>query len=104
MEKLTIEQRYKNAKQELEALKTKAVEINTIIKVSQEEYKQAIEKMKKEFGVNTFEELRELRKAKQQENLKIVEELEETNKKLKKEIEEAEQKIEAAKNNLKETN
>jgi hypothetical protein len=93
-------ERFQKLKEQEAELKNQYIQLQTEAKLKKEEWDQALVEMKENYGVESFEDLREFRKQKFQENEKILKEYEEEIEKNRKIIEQALEKKNAVKNNL----
>ena len=93
-------ERFQKLKEQEIELNNKLVQLQTESKIKKEELDKALLEMKEKYGVESFVDLRELRKQKFQENEKILKEYEEEIEKNRAIIEEALEKKNAVKNNL----
>lgn len=93
-------ERFQKLKEQEAELKNQYIQLQTEAKLKKEEWDKALVEMKESYGVESFEDLREFRKQKFQENEKILKEYEEEIKKNRAIIEEALEKKDAVKNNL----
>ena len=93
-------ERFQKLKEQEAELKNQYIQLQTEAKLKKEEWDQALVEMKENYGVESFEDLREFRKQKFQENEKMPKEYEEEIEKNRKIIEQALEKKNAVKNNL----
>lgn len=93
-------ERFQKLKEQEAELKNQLVQLQTESKIKKEELDKALVEIKEKYGVESFDELREFRKQKFQENEKILKEYQEEIEKNREIIEQALEKKNAVKNNL----